>query len=62
MAPPTRLPDERLDALYVGEGFGGDSTMRAKVIRELIDEIRTLRRDARPPTSQEATQASSSRS
>ena len=42
---PTRLPAERLDALYVGEGFGGDKTMRAKVMRELIDEIRQLRRE-----------------
>ena len=37
------LTDERLAALYVGEGFGGNTTMRAKVIRELIDEIRALR-------------------
>ncbi len=39
-----RLPDSRLDALYDAEGFGGETTMRAKVIRELIDEIRRLRR------------------
>jgi hypothetical protein len=39
----TRLTDERLASLYSGSGFGGDNTMRAKVIRELIDEIRTLR-------------------
>jgi hypothetical protein len=37
------LTDERLASLYSGSGFGGDNTMRAKVIRELIDEIRTLR-------------------
>ena len=34
----------RLDSLYRSEGFGGEQTMRAKVIRELIDEIRQLRR------------------
>jgi len=38
-----RLPDSRLDALYEADGFGGETTMRAKVIRELIDEIRRLR-------------------
>ena len=45
MDRPSRLTTERLDALYVGEGFGGDKTMRAKVMRELIDEIRQLRRE-----------------
>jgi len=44
---PTRLTDERLAALYTGDGFGGDKTMRAKLIRELIDEIRALRADLR---------------
>jgi hypothetical protein len=39
------LTDSRLDSLYGAEGFGGEKTMRAKVIRELIDEIRTLRRE-----------------
>jgi len=39
------LTDSRLDSLYVSEGFGGEKTMRAKVIRELIDEIRALRRE-----------------
>ena len=39
-----RLPDARLISLYDGYGFGGDRTMRAKVIRELIDEIRDLRK------------------
>jgi hypothetical protein len=39
------LTDSRLDSLYGGEGFGGEKTMRAKVIRELIDEIRALRRE-----------------
>jgi hypothetical protein len=54
---PSRLTDERLDALYKADGFGGDSTMRAKVFRELIDEIRALRtasagdeRPCGPPT------------
>lgn len=45
---PTRLTDERLAALYTGDGFGGDKTMRAKVIRELIDEIRALRVELGP--------------
>jgi ribosomal protein L19E len=39
------FPDSRLESLYKGEGFGGAKTMRAKVIRELIDEIRALRRE-----------------
>ena len=39
------LPDSRLDSLYDAEGFGGEKTMRAKVFRELIDEIRLLRRE-----------------
>ena len=43
VAHSTSLTDDRLAALYVGEGFGGDNTMRAKVIRELVDEIRSLR-------------------
>lgn len=43
MARQTELPDDRLDRLYVSEGFGGETTMRARVIRELIDEIRSLR-------------------
>jgi hypothetical protein len=37
------LTDERLNSLYDADGFGGEKTMRAKVIRELIDEIRELR-------------------
>jgi hypothetical protein len=41
MAPG--LPEARLASLYVSEGFGGEPTMRARVIRELIDEIRRLR-------------------
>lgn len=43
MVRSSSLTADRLSALYVGEGFGGNNTMRAKVIRELIDEIRTLR-------------------
>jgi hypothetical protein len=39
------LTEERLRLIYEGEGFGGEKTMRAKVIRELIDEIRALRRE-----------------
>jgi hypothetical protein len=44
----TRLTDERLASLYDGEGMGGERTARARVIRELIDEIRRLRAEARP--------------
>jgi hypothetical protein len=40
---PSRLTDERLNLLYMGKDFGGETTMRAAVIRELIDEIRALR-------------------
>ena len=43
MAHPSGLTEERLASLYNAEGFGGEKTMRAKVIRELIDEIRVLR-------------------
>jgi hypothetical protein len=39
----SRLTEERLESLYDADGFGGEKTMRARVIRELIDEIRTLR-------------------
>ena len=39
------MTDERLDSLYEADGFGGETTLRAKVIRELIDEIRQLRRE-----------------
>ena len=46
MARASSLTESRLDSLYVSEGFGGEKTMRAKVIRELIDEIRALRQDA----------------
>lgn len=43
MVEHSHLPESRLQSLYDSEGFGGDTTMRAKVIRELIDEIRALR-------------------
>ena len=43
MTHASGLPEERLALLYNGEGFGGEKTMRARVIRELIDEIRVLR-------------------
>lgn len=45
MGRVSSLTSSRLDSLYEGDGFGGEKTMRAKVIRELIDEIRTLRRE-----------------
>lgn len=48
MARTSTLTDERLRLIYEGEGFGGEKTMRAKVIRELIDEIRSLRRELEP--------------
>lgn len=41
----SKLPEERLASLYEAPGFGGETTQRAKVIRELIDEIRQLRRE-----------------
>jgi hypothetical protein len=43
MRQTSKLPDSRLEALYDAPGFGGETTQRAKVIRELIDEIRQLR-------------------
>lgn len=43
VARASRITDERLASLYEADGFGGEKTMRAKVIRELIDEIRVLR-------------------
>jgi hypothetical protein len=43
MVHPSGLTEERLALLYNGEGFGGEKTIRARVIRELIDEIRVLR-------------------
>lgn len=50
MARASRLTEERLDSLYNADGFGGEKTMRAKVIRELIDEIRVLRSEQAPAT------------
>jgi hypothetical protein len=41
----SHIPEARLASLYDSEGFGGEKTMRAKVIRELIDEIRLLRHE-----------------
>ena len=49
VARVTGLTDERLDSLYEADGFGGETTMRAKVIRELIDEIRQLRQERDTP-------------
>jgi hypothetical protein len=43
----SRFTEERLESLYVAEGFGGETTMRAKVTRELIDEVRSLRSELR---------------
>jgi hypothetical protein len=37
------LTEARLNSLYDADGFGGEKTMRARVVRELIDEIRALR-------------------
>ena len=45
MARWSRFTDERLAGLYTGDGFGGETTARAKVIRELIDELRDIRRE-----------------
>jgi hypothetical protein len=56
------MPEERLQSLYNAPGFGGETTMRAKVIRELIDEIRLARREGdsarphRPAGSQDSEQ------
>jgi len=54
------LTESRLDSLYVSDGFGGERTMRAKVIRELIDEIRLLRRELDDATAQRGRDATSS--
>ena len=43
MRKATKLPEERLRLLYDGDDFGGETTMRARVIRKPIDEIRALR-------------------
>jgi hypothetical protein len=42
MASVSRLPEERLRSLYYAEDFGGEKAIRARVIRELFDEIRAL--------------------
>ena len=42
MARVSALTESRLTAPYGADEFGGEKTMRAKVIRELIDEIRGL--------------------
>lgn len=39
----TSLTDELLAAIYTGDGLGGDNTMRPKVIRELVDDRRSVR-------------------
>lgn len=38
-----RFTETGLDELYTAEGFGGELTTGAKVMRALIDEIRLLR-------------------
>lgn len=60
VARTSRMTEVRLASLYDSEGLGGGRTMRAKVIRELIDEIRMLRRElaqarAQAPTSRPET-------
>jgi len=40
---PSALTDEGLQSLSEADRFRRKKTMRAKVIRELIDEIKTLR-------------------
>ena len=39
------MTEARLASIYDSEGLGGENTMRAKVIRELVDEIWVLRRE-----------------
>jgi hypothetical protein len=56
MGRVSTLTDTRLDSLYGAEGFGGEKTMRAKVIRELIDEVRALRRELADATANGAEQ------
>ncbi len=43
IARSSRLTEARLDSLYNSDGFGEEKTIRARVIRALIDEIRSLR-------------------
>lgn len=45
-----QLTDSRLASLYEAQDVGAEKTMRAKVIRELIDEMRALRRELEQPT------------
>jgi hypothetical protein len=45
MTRVSSLPKARLQSLYAAQDVGGEKTMRAKLIRELIDEIRELRRE-----------------
>lgn len=45
-AEMTKLRRE-MDRRMLAEGFGGETTMRAKVFRELINEIRALRIELR---------------
>jgi hypothetical protein len=54
MSRTSSLTDARLDLLYGSTGFGGETTMRAKVIRELIDEIRALRRELQEAATRES--------
>ena len=56
----TGLTDARLDLLYEADGFGGEKTMRAKVVRELIDEIRALRLELRDGADEGSTPTMSS--
>ncbi len=47
------MTEARLFSIYECEGLGGETTMRAKVICELIDEIRVLRRELAQAEGQE---------
>ncbi len=47
------MTEARLFSIYECEGLGGETTMRAKVIRELIDETRVLRRELAQAEGQE---------
>ena len=43
MAQSSRLTEARLESLYNSTGSAAKRNLRARVIRELIDEIRTMR-------------------
>ena len=43
------MTEARLSPLYESVGFGGERTMRARVIPEFIDEMRVLRRELHRP-------------